>query len=237
MSFTESPYVTRGQIDGFKESADDAFWGPAEGFFRPILRFDVQCGNQFIQCTDSRPSAPKMPIRVARILQAPIRAHAAHIFCARGAEPKSTDFKESAEDAFGRLQDAFFCRFFAFSTQCRRQQFISTRGAHTLHTYFAEYAARRVGFKELAEDAFLRAQNAFFRLFLQFSACEPMFCAVCGHMHTVHTSQRDRWRGKIQQCKESARVGPLKLQKRSPADASEFKRGNKPNALPMQREK
>ena len=84
MSFTESPYVTRGQIDGFKESADDAFWGPAEGFFRPILRFDVQCGNQFIQCTDSRPSAPKMPIRVARILEAPIRAHAAHIFCATG---------------------------------------------------------------------------------------------------------------------------------------------------------
>jgi hypothetical protein len=114
--------------------------------------------------------------------------------------------------------------------------YFDARCAHAAHV-FCRIRGEARGFKELAEDAFLRAQNAFFRLFLQFSACEPMFCAVCGHMHTVHTSQRDRWRGKIQQCKESARVGPLKLQKRSPADASEFKRGNKPNALPMQREK
>ena len=84
-------------------------------------------------------------------------------------------------------EKAFFCRFFGFSTQCRCQQFISARDAHTFLPYFAEYAASRVSSEELAEDAFLRAQNAFFRLFLQFSACEPMFCAVCGHLaHTAH---------------------------------------------------
>jgi hypothetical protein len=117
----------------------------------------------------------------------------------------------------------------------RRRQFISSRDAHTLHTYFAEYAARRVGSKELAEDAFLRAQNAFFRLILLILRGEPMFCAVCGHMHTVHTSSaRQMVR---ENSAMSARGGPLKPQKRSPADASEFKRGNKPNALPMQREK
>ena len=60
----------------------------------------------------------------------------------------------------------------------------------------------RAGFKELAEDAFLRAQNAFFRLFLQFSACEPMFCAVCGHLaHTAHVFSATDGEGKFSNLK------------------------------------
>ena len=55
-------------------------------------------------------------------------------------------------------------------------------------------------------------------------------------LHTLHTSLARHIGEKIEQLKDSAWAGTLELQKRSPADASEFKRGNKPNALPMQRE-
>ena len=45
--------------------------------------------------------------------------------------------------------------------------------AHTRHRRLrADGGANAL--KELAEDGFLRAQNAFFSQFLQFSACEPM---------------------------------------------------------------
>jgi hypothetical protein len=116
----------------------------------------------------------------------------------RGAEPKSTDFKVSAKDAFGRLREAFFCRFFGFSTQCRRQQFISTRDAHTLHTYFAEYAARRVGFKELAEDAFLRVLSPISPIL---RVRTDVLCSLRTHAHDAHVFSATDGEGKFSNVK------------------------------------
>ena len=64
------------------------------------------------------------------------------------------------------------------------------------------------------------------------------FCAVWRtHAHTAHVFSATDGEGKFSNLKSQPEAAPLKPQKRSPADASEFKRGNKPNALPMQREK
>ena len=66
-------------------------------------------------------------------------------------------------------------------TRCTR---LHAEGAHVV----------LAGFKESAQDTFLRAQNAFFRPFLRFfvwAQCDgnPFnLCAVRGHMHTLHTS-------------------------------------------------
>jgi hypothetical protein len=128
-----------------------------------------------------------MPIRVARILEAPIRAHAAHIFCATGVLSRNSRIlKNRPKMPSEGSERPSLAVLRVFHSMQMSAIYFGARCAHAAHV-FAEYAARRVGSKELAEDAFLRAQNAFFRLFLQFSACEPMFCAVCGHLaHTAH---------------------------------------------------
>jgi hypothetical protein len=58
----------------------------------------------------------------------------------RGAESKYTDFKESAEDAFAGLREAFFWPIPRIFHSMQTLPFISTRGyGHTLHMHFAEY--------------------------------------------------------------------------------------------------
>jgi hypothetical protein len=114
-----------GQIDGFKDSAEDAFWRPAEGFFRPIFNsmFNAKI-NLFVGTAGHEPPL-KMPNRIVRILAALIRAHAAHMFCATPVLTERQDLRKRPKMPSEGSERPSFGRFFGSSARC---QFISTRG-------------------------------------------------------------------------------------------------------------
>jgi hypothetical protein len=92
----------------------------------------------------SRPSAPKMPIWIVRILGAPIRTRCTLLLRNRGAESKFTDFKESAEDAFAGLREAILLAVSSDLPLNADAAIISTRGyAHTLHMHLQNIAVKR----------------------------------------------------------------------------------------------
>ena len=109
-------------------------------------------------------------------------------------------FKESAKDAIGRLREAFFSQFLGFSAQCKTLPIYFTRAecahaafkertedsiwrskipvllpilryprfrAHDAHAFTQR---RRTSYWPALKNPFLRAQDAFFRPFLRFSA-------------------------------------------------------------------
>jgi hypothetical protein len=189
-------------LAGFKESAQDAFLRAQDAFVRLFIRFSgarrcdwatINSGSSCTRCTrvlrngrvepkttDLKESAEDAfaGLREAFFWSIPRIFHSKHtlpFISTRGygctcilqnirAEATSRDLKESAQDALGGPKYSSFCLFFDFRVSRTRCTRLHAEGAHVA----------LAGFKESAQDAFVRAQDAFFRLFLRFSACEPM---------------------------------------------------------------
>jgi hypothetical protein len=81
-----------------------------------------------------------MPIQIVRILGAPIRAHAAHFFCATGVPSRNSRIlKNRPKMPSQGSERPSFGRFLGSSTQCRRCHYFHARiCAHAAHA-FAEY--------------------------------------------------------------------------------------------------
>ena len=160
------------QIDGFKNRPKDTFWRLQNAFFRRFLG-NTRTERQLLYSIYG-------PAALSNLAYSVVRADAANsdaVDLFRSAMPCVVFGEHASEVRFRRMGRRYPLEALTkYPSICQFPVFFDFQGfrAHDAHAFTQRPTSYSLALKNSAQDALLRAQNAFLRPFLRFFAWEPM---------------------------------------------------------------